>query len=203
MTEQETQQVEKPKEKSVVETKKEVSPVEKVNKQTFKSQTFLKSPAGSFFKKTGVGFSKVPTRKKYLSDKLRVLKFQNKLEKLRLHNQIERIKMQKKVMGLQQKGKLPLTQYQLELLKPKQIGFSQIGIMSYPDVNGESSMQINSDINSAFKADIGHGDSLFGNEEYFGGEQYYGENWYGDEDMFGEFKFVRARLLNGEHPFML
>lgn len=46
---------------------------------------------------------------------------------------------------------------------------------------------VQEDINSAFNADIGTNESLFGTESWFGDEQFYTENYYGtefDDDVF-------------------
>lgn len=99
---------------------------------------------------------------------LRILRLQNQLQTQRLQNQINQLKIQRKVS-------LISTQNQLNKviatpIRPK--------ILYYP---AYSTPEMRNDIDSAFNADINHGDkSLFGTEKYFD-ETFYDEDFYGTE----------------------
>lgn len=120
--------------------------------------------------------SNVTSRIKNVSDRIRVIRFQNNLEKMRLRNAIENYKIKNRVELLRRKGLLPMPQ--TRIVRP-------IIIQPY-----HNDPMINADISSAFNADMGHAEkSLFSNENFYGGERYYDEDIYGTEfngDMLAE-----------------
>jgi len=100
----------------------------------------------------------------------RKLELQKLLTKARLINNIKRLQ----VKGLKYKGKL--------FLKP---------IVPAPFLKRPlttryfSDNRVHNDVESAFNADIGHGDSaLWGGEKYFHDNDYYSEDYFGNEDTF-------------------
>ena len=102
-------------------------------------------------------------------DNLKILKLRSMLEKQRLQNEIEKLKIRNSLQSLKMKKK-PITTIQ-EGMKPTFLPL-------YP---AYSSPVEKLDLDSAFTADIGHGDNLFGNESYFSEESYYPEDFYGNE----------------------
>lgn len=106
---------------------------------------------------------------KPISDRLKVLRFQNRLEKMRLQNQINRLRLTKRIQSMRIKGILPIPK---TMLPPSPI------MPLYP---AYATPEVIGDIDSVWKADIGTGESLFGNEGYFLANDYYDEDFYGTE----------------------
>lgn len=126
------------------------------------------SPFASFLK----SIPKPGARKKKsllgVRDQVKVLKLRNMLEKQKLNNIIEKYKLQAKVEQLRRKGKLPMI-VNRPMLMPRR----PFTIFENPTIN--------SDIESAFNADVNTQENFFGNESFFGGERYFDEDYFGNE----------------------
>ena len=106
-------------------------------------------------------------KKTAIMDRIKILKYKNRLEKLRLQNQLGRYKLMRRVELLRRKGKLPQAPIpKVRIVRPF-----------------FASPHINQDLHSAFNADMGHGDNLFGTEQFYYDNDYYGEDWWGEEMM--------------------
>lgn len=184
-------EAEKQKEKELTEREKAIGKKEKIviiNKKNEPAKKKL-GEAGIFLRVLGGGGK---SGKKRLSDKIKVLRFQNRLEKLRLQNTISRFRLQKRVERLRAEGKLPI-------LKPT---ISPISKAFLPYFNPTTEADINSmfnDINPA-SSDMWGEESYFGDE--YGNENYYPEDFYGTEFDNDPFFHLGIKPRYGVNPLL-
>lgn len=141
----------------------------------------VSSPHLAVFKKILGGKSRVvkSRSKTPTSDRIKVLNLRHMLQKQRMQNQLEKFKIQRRIQSLRSTGRLGSP---MELEKLKQM----IPLQVIADQRYFNDGITDNEVDSAFNADIGHGDSLFGTESYFKSDDYYGEEYYSDEDLVGE-----------------
>lgn len=119
-----------------------------------------------FSKITGVG---QPRKNLTIEDRLKILRFKNKLEKDKLKNALQKFKIQRQIELARKSGKLGMAQQVMQQpVRPAVL---------YPAYSTPIEQQ---DIDSAFMADINHGEgqSLWGNETY------HAEGYFLQDDLF-------------------
>jgi len=112
-----------------------------------------------------------PTKTITLKEQIRLARMKNRIEKMKLQNSLNRLKMNRRVEILRRQGKIPELPYNRPMMPYQTIGETHIE----PSVNNE--------INSAFNADMGYGDDMWGKENYYLDSDYYGEDYFGGETM--------------------
>lgn len=106
--------------------------------------------------------------KEEIQNQIRIMKIKNQIQKIRLQN-LNKARMIKRAKSIKRIQPLPFNP-----------------LMSRPALTiGENHIEpsVNNDLNTAFNADIGHGDTFWGGESYFLGDDYYGEDYFGEENM--------------------
>lgn len=168
------------KERGIVIVKEKPVVVKNITQKVVKQPRPKDSPLGVMFSRlTGTSYSKFgrpKARAGRLSDRMRIARLRHMLEKRRLINTIEKLKLQKQYQNfkLTKGGTIVPTVPQIQIRQQPQRFYP---IFTTPELN--------KDIDSMY-ADIGHGDILWGGEDYFGGENYHDENYMGDEFNFGD-----------------
>lgn len=183
-------EAEKQREKELVERGRAIEKKEKIVIINKKNESVKKKlgEAGIFLRVLGGRIA----GKKRLSDRIKVLRFQNRLEKLRLQNTISRFRLQKRVEKLRAEGKLPIP-------KPT---IPPISKAFLPYFNPTTEADINSmfhDTNPA-KNDMWGEESYFGDE--YGIENYYPEDFYGTEFDNDPFFHLGIKPRVGVNPLL-
>lgn len=121
---------------------------------------------------------------KITRERLNLLKMQNQIERMKLKRELEKLKMK-------------MTPQQQAMMVRRQIVIKKPVEERYFDDEPR-----NSDVKSAFNADIGYGDNLFGTEDWFGGERYHNENFIGDEFNNSPFVHLQLNVRRGLNPLL-